>query len=318
MTHGVLNLVKPPGMTSHDAVAFVRRVLKNKRVGHTGTLDPAAAGVLPICVGQATRLVEYLQAGTKEYIAEMTFGHETDTLDAVGQIIRHAPTTQINLEILRAALDGFRGEITQTPPLYSAIKKDGQKLYEIARAGGEIEIPTRQVTISKLVATRFIEGEKPRAIIHIECSGGTYIRSLVRDIGIALGSAATMTFLVRNRNGVFGLHEAVSCEEFEANPTLVPFEEALNWCARNTVESDEAALTLFQGKLIKAPQINRLEGYKEDSDAWKQLYTRRAQIDSPKNSVMIHNAAKTLFALAIPSRETGFYRAEKVFDLREK
>ncbi|MBW3637035.1 MAG: tRNA pseudouridine(55) synthase TruB [Armatimonadetes bacterium] len=318
MKHGVLNLLKPPGMTSHDAVAFVRRVLQNKRVGHTGTLDPAAAGVLPICVGQATRIAEYLQAGTKEYLAEATFGHETDTLDAVGKTIREAPTAQINLESLRAALDGFRGEIEQTPPLYSAIKQDGQKLYEIARAGGEADIKSRKVTISKLVVTRFIEGEKPRAMLHIECSGGTYVRSLVRDIGNALGSAATMTFLVRSRSGGFELKEAVSCEEFAQNPTLIPFEEVLNWCAAASVESDEAALTLFQGKLVKAPQPRLLEGYKEDSDAWKRLQTRRVQTGALKKSVMIHDTAKTLFALAIPSRETGFYRPEKVFDLRAK
>lgn len=303
--HGVLNLLKPPGMTSHDAVAFVRRVLKNKRVGHTGTLDPAAAGVLPICVGQATRLVEYLQAGTKEYIAEATFGYETDTLDAVGQTIREAPTAQINLEALRKALDGFRGEINQTPPLYSALKKDGQKLYEIARAGGELEIESRKVTISNLEVTRFFEGERPRAMIHIQCSGGTYIRSLVRDIGKALGSAATMTFLVRTRSGEFSSEQALSCEEFAAEPTLVPFEESLRWCARHQVISNEGALTLFQGKLIKTPVL---------SDATQLSGSAHSQ--APAKTILIHNEAKTLFALAIPSRETGFYRADKVFDLR--
>ena len=291
MKHGVLNLLKPPGMTSHDAVAFVRRVLKNKRVGHTGTLDPAAAGVLPICVGQATRLAEYLQAGTKTYLAEASFGWETDTLDAVGQTIREAPTNHIQLENLNAALNKFRGEITQTPPLYSAIKQDGQKLYEIARAGGETEIPTRKVTISGLRVTRFFEGEKPRAMLEIECSGGTYIRSLVRDIGNALGSAATMTFLVRSRSGNFALENAVSCQEFERNPALISFEEIIGECAPNRFEDDEAALKLFQGKLIKSPA-------------------------GIKKSLLVYNEAKTLFALAIPSRETGFYRPEKVFDLR--
>ncbi|HEX9996535.1 MAG TPA: tRNA pseudouridine(55) synthase TruB [Abditibacterium sp.] len=300
--HGVLNLLKPPGMTSHDAVAFVRRVLKNKRVGHTGTLDPAAAGVLPICVGQATRLAEYLQAGTKTYLAEATFGFETDTLDAVGKTIREAPTNQVDLETLRAALDPFRGEITQTPPLYSAIKQDGQKLYEIARAGGDTEIASRKVTISGLRVTRFIEGERPRAMLEIECSGGTYIRSLVRDIGNALGSAATMTFLVRSRSGNFNGENAVTCEEFEANPALISFEEIANWCARSVVEDDDAALILFQGKLIKSPQ--------------NPIASSQSAMTS--KSILVHNAAKTLFALAIPSRETGFYRPEKVFDLREK
>src|SRR5947209_6910883 len=116
--HGVLNFLKPPGMTSHDAVALVRRATGIRRVGHTGTLDPAAAGVLPICVGQATRLVEYLQAGTKEYVAELTFGYETDTLDAVGTVTSRAAVGDVTLETLRQALDGFRGTIQQTPPLH--------------------------------------------------------------------------------------------------------------------------------------------------------------------------------------------------------
>ncbi len=319
--HGVLNLIKPPGMTSHDAVAFVRRVLKNKRVGHTGTLDPAAAGVLPICVGQATRLVEYLQAGTKEYIAEMTFGHETDTLDAVGKIIREAPTSQVNLETLRAALDGFRGEITQTPPLYSAIKKDGQKLYEIARAGGDTEIPTRQVTISKLFVTRFIEGEKLRAMLHIECSGGTYIRSLVRDIGNALGSAATMTFLVRTRSGRFCIDEAVSCEEFAQNPQLTELETILDFLVLSVFIDDAQTLALSQGKQIVSPPSPGLKERKEkeSQNALQELRPFRIANLSPKQSkVIFHNAAKTIFALAVPAENPEFYKAEKVFDLREK
>src|SRR4028119_1875675 len=124
--HGVLNLLKPPGMTSHDAVSFVRRVAGMKRVGHTGTLDPAAAGGLPIASGQATRLVEYLQAGRKTYIAELTFGYETDTLDAIGEVISEGDASHVDLESLRRVLDTFRGTISQTPPLYSAIKRDGK------------------------------------------------------------------------------------------------------------------------------------------------------------------------------------------------
>lgn len=315
--HGVLNLLKPPGMTSHDAVALVRRTLNEKRVGHTGTLDPAAAGVLPMGVGQATRLVEYLQNGTKEYLAEATFGHETDTLDAVGQTIREAPTSGVSLETLNAVLSKFRGEITQTPPLFSAIKQDGKRLYEIAREGGETEIASRKVTISRLEITRFLDGEKPEAMIHIECSGGTYIRSLVRDLGKSLGSAATMTFLVRNRGGAFTLDEAVSCEEFEANPALIPFEEVVRWCAPNVVVDDDAALILFQGKLIKMSAA-QIAAAREGSGEDEALGVRRAQLDVRRNAVVVHNAAKTLFALAIPSRETGFYRPEKVFDLRSE
>ena len=203
--HGVVALLKPPGMTSHDAVAHVRRVLKTKRVGHTGTLDPAATGVLPICVGQATRLVEALQGGAKGYLAEATFGYETDTLDAIGQRVRECDASALTLAQLEGALQGFRGAVEQEPPLYSAIKLDGRKLYEVARERGnsDVVIPKRSVTISVLEVTRFFEANAnaeaeananarlalsyPRALVRVECSGGTYIRSLVRDIGRAVG-----------------------------------------------------------------------------------------------------------------------------------
>ena len=284
--HGVVNLLKPPGMTSHDAVAFVRRVLGLKKVGHTGTLDPAAAGVLPICVGQATRLAEYLQAGTKEYIAEATFGRQTDSGDLLGETIHEADFSHVNLETLREVLDQFRGEICQTPPLHSAIKVGGKKLYEIARAGEEIEIPTRQVTISRLLITRW---QAPRATIEIECSGGTYIRSLVRDISLALNSAATMTFLVRTRSGGFLLDDAVSCEAFAAKPELMPMAEVLGWCARSVVIDDAAVKAMSEGRAA------RLVGEMEET-------------------IVVGNAAQTLFAFA--RRDGELFRPEKEFDLR--
>lgn len=284
--HGVVNLLKPPGMTSHDAVAFVRRVMGLKKVGHTGTLDPAAAGVLPICVGQATRLAEYLQAGTKEYIAEATFGSQTDSGDLLGETILEADFSHVNLENLRQILDQFRGKIEQTPPLHSAIKVGGKKLYELARAGETIEIPTRQVTISRIFVTRW---ESPRATIHIECSGGTYIRSLVRDLGLALDSAATMTFLVRTRSGGFSLDEAVACEEFAAKPELMPMAQVLGWCARSVVIDDDAAKAMSEGR------VARLEKECEET-------------------IVVGNVAQTLFALA--RRDGESFRPEKVFDLR--
>lgn len=291
--HGVLNVLKPPGMTSHDAVAFVRRVLQIKRVGHTGTLDPAAAGVLPICVGQATRLVEYLQTGTKEYIAEATFGFETDTCDAVGKTISEGDASSLNLESLRAALDSFRGEITQTPPLFSAIKKDGKKLYDLAREGfsdSEIEIPTRQVTISGLHVTRlFLDEKRPRAMLRIECSGGTYIRSLVRDIGRVLGCGATMTFLVRNRNGAFAIEDASTLEAIASDwqSALLPMTEVLSWCAQETITDDEAMTEFAQG--------------------------RTAHLQTNASRVAVWNTNQTSAALAV--RHETFYKPDKVFFL---
>ena len=289
--HGVLNLLKPPGMTSHDAVAHVRRVLGTKRVGHTGTLDPAAAGVLPICVGQATRLVELLQHGTKEYLAEATFGYETDTFDAVGATVLECDASHLTLEQLERVCEEFRGEIKQQPPLHSAIKIGGQKLYDIARAGGDIEIPSRPVTISVLEITRFFHGERPRAFIRVECSGGTYIRSLVRDIGRALGSAATMTFLSRVRNGSFGLAQTVTPEEFEKNPRLSPLTDVLVALYGTIRVDDELTHALWQGKQISSP------------------------IDGPQ-PLLWSNQAKTVIAL-ISDAGSGHCKPEKVFDLRD-
>jgi len=325
--HGVLNVLKPPGMTSHDAVAFVRRVLQTKRVGHTGTLDPAAAGVLPICVGQATRLVEYLQSGTKEYIAEMTFGFETDTCDAVGKTISEGDASSVNLETLRATLDSFHGEITQTPPLFSAIKKDGKKLYDLAREGfsdGEIEIPTRQVVISDLRITQFFPDEnqiekRPRAILKIECSGGTYIRSLVRDIGRVLGCGATMTFLVRNRNGAFAIRDASTLEEIASNwqNALLPMGGVLGWCAHQIVEDDDAIAAFAHGKVSSLNHLkSQLKEYAEGSDAHKMRRTKAWQSGHGASTphIAVINQSKTQAAIASPVEgEVTLYKPDKVF-----
>ena len=284
-------------MTSHDAVSHVRRVFHTKRVGHTGTLDPAASGVLPICVGQATRLVEVLQAGTKEYLAEATFGYETDTLDAVGQTVRQCDAQNLTVESLEAACARFRGEIWQQPPLHSAIKIGGQKLYDIARAGGDIEIPARRITISALEVTRFFPGTRPRAYLRIECSGGTYIRSLVRDIGRALENAATMTFLSRVRSGNFALSETVTPQELEDSSLLIltPLPDVLRKLHGAPHRNDASVNALWQGKIIHADE--RITG--------EQL----------SEFALWSNEEETLFALA-QHQSHGQWKPVKVFDLR--
>jgi tRNA pseudouridine55 synthase len=307
--HGVLNFLKPPGMTSHDAVAFVRRIAGTKRVGHTGTLDPAAAGVLPICIGQATRLVEYLQEGTKEYIAEVTFGYETDTLDAMGETVSVGDASGVTQESLRAALAPYRDTIQQTPPLYSAIKQGGKKLYELARAGieeSEIEIASREVTISQLRVTRFVAGEastqQTRAMLHIECSGGTYIRSLVRDIGRSLDCGATMTFLVRTRNGFFSIDDAHTAEAISSNhrAAMLPITDALSLCATTTVIDSTAAHCLSQGRQVEATT-------KRDTDSNSMSGER----------VLFLDEQHTIAAFAIPTGPDNgaHYKPEKVFFL---
>jgi tRNA pseudouridine55 synthase len=321
--HGVLNVLKPPGMTSHDAVSFVRRTLGTKRVGHTGTLDPAAAGVLPICVGQATRLVEYLQGGTKEYIAEATFGFETDTGDAVGKTVAEGDASKIDLESLRGVLDRFRGNITQTPPMHSAIKVGGKKLYELAREGDTTtEIPTREVFISQLLTTRIIEGDsRSRAMLKIECSGGTYIRSLIRDIGRALGCHATMTFLVRTRSGAFSISDASTLESIAQNSSkaIIPITEVLGWCARQIVINDGYIHELSQGRIIQVEVLKGLdlEEYSRDHNAYKWRLTKVLQSrQGASGHIGVMNKAETIGAIASPiADKPGFFKPDKVFFL---
>lgn len=293
-SHGVVCLLKPPGMTSHDMVAWVRHVLKTKRVGHTGTLDPAATGVLPVCVGHATRLAPYFQAATKTYLAEASFGFETDTLDAVGKTVRECDASALSVEELERVCARFRGSIEQEPPLYSAIKVDGQKLYEIARAGEQVSVAKRPVTISRLEVARFwpvsATNKSPRAFLRVECSSGTYIRSLVRDIGRALDLAATMTFLTRTGSGDFALPTAVTPEDFAACPQLLALPDALESLFGATHVDDRSAVELWQGKRVERPEETMAQ-------------------------ILVGNAARTLFALAVRDDE-GRFRPEKVFDLR--
>lgn len=322
--HGVLNFLKPPGMTSHDAVAFVRRAFNTKRVGHTGTLDPAAAGVLPICIGQATRLVEYLQAGRKTYIAEITFGIETDTLDATGEVVSTGDASHVNLDNLRATLDQFRGTILQTPPMYSAIKRDGKKLYELAREGADeatLDIQPRQVEIYALVVPRdFQSSTRSRAMLRIECGSGTYIRSLVRDIGRALGCGATMSFLVRTQNGAFSIDKAHTPEEAlsQDENAVIPIKEALRWCVRAVIEDDQATEQLAKGQMARAISIRNalFNEYRNDPDESKMLKTQAwfhgVDIDS-KRAAFYHSSGKT-FVLA-NSVDGVTYKPEKVFFL---
>ena len=226
MNNGILNILKPPGMTSHDVVSYVRRLYGLKKVGHAGTLDPAAAGVLPIFLGQATRLIEYTANATKSYRAEMTFGFETDTGDDTGTIVRKGETVLPERQQVEAALSCFRGLITQTPPVYSAIKIGGKKLYELARAGRPVEPPPRQVQIDSLI---LINEEPGKILIDVDCSKGTYIRTLCQDIGRHLGCLATMSFLIRTRVGSFDIQQAVTLEEAKANPkqVLLPLDAAI-------------------------------------------------------------------------------------------
>lgn len=207
--NGILNILKPSGMTSHDVVSVVRKELNVKKVGHTGTLDPNAAGVLPICVGRATKISQYLLDSKKKYRVELTLGVETDTEDIYGTVINRSPVVPAEGEIKKAILS-FTGTYNQVPPMHSAIKVKGKKLYELARKGIEIERTPRTVTIYSI---DIIEIKGNKAMFDVLCSKGTYMRTLCKDIGNILGCGGTMSFLLRMESGKFGLETAITIEE---------------------------------------------------------------------------------------------------------
>lgn len=208
---GVIVLNKPWGKTSHDMVSFIRRLLGTRRVGHTGTLDPAAVGVLPICIGKATKAAELLTAADKAYRAELVLGMTTDTQDAEGEILTEQPVTCTAEDVERAVLE-FVGEIKQIPPMYSAIKQDGKKLYELARAGITVERKARNVTIHSIQIEE-VDLEKGMVTIDVACSKGTYIRTLCEDIGLRLGCGGYMNKLERTKSGQFLLEHSFTCDE---------------------------------------------------------------------------------------------------------
>lgn len=231
MRCGFLNVLKPPGMTSAQVVGFVRRLLGGEKVGHAGTLDPEAAGVLPLMVGKAARLFDYMQDKEKAYVTEIAFGCATDTQDAQGvptERCERYPTEAALYE----ALPSFTGEIWQQPPMYSALKQDGKRLYELAREGKQADVPARCVTVYALALQHMTEPHG--AMLRIRCSKGFYVRTLCHDVGVTLGCPAHMRFLLRTQSGVFTLDTAQTLEAIEGaagqgklDELLLPPEAAL-------------------------------------------------------------------------------------------
>jgi tRNA pseudouridine55 synthase len=252
---GILNVDKPAGITSHDVVDAVRRVAGQRKVGHAGTLDPLATGVLLVCLGQATRVAEYLMAGRKRYRATIVLGASTDTYDAQGQIVSSGGRTDWSRDEIESALAAFVGQIQQVPPAYSAIKQQGQPAYKLARQGREVEMEPRPVEIDEIV---LLDWTPPSLVVEVGCSPGTYIRSLAHDLGARLGSGAYLDGLVRLRSGHFALEDAVSLERAEEafehgqeGAYLLPIDEALlDWPA--LVLGADKARRLVQGQAVQA------------------------------------------------------------------
>ncbi|EQF25852.1 tRNA pseudouridine(55) synthase [Clostridioides difficile CD160] len=218
----IISILKPTGMTSHDVVSRVRKILNIKKVGHTGTLDPDASGVLPICIGKATKVCEVILNKDKSYICELTLGISTDTYDASGEILKKVDDFKLSNEDIEKAFDTQRGEISQLPPIYSALKVNGKRMCDLVRSGrqSEITLKTRRVNI-KDIKILSIKGNK--VMFYVECSKGTYVRSICHDIGEYLGCGAHMSFLNRTSSGKFDLDNSITLEELESfyeNKTL--------------------------------------------------------------------------------------------------
>ncbi|MCX7903667.1 MAG: tRNA pseudouridine(55) synthase TruB [Caloramator sp.] len=256
---GVINILKPPGMTSHDVVDYLRKKIKIKKIGHTGTLDPGAAGVLPVCIGKATKIVEYLTSDIKEYICELTLGNATDTYDKYGNFLyENIDYSGIDLIELNKVLTKFIGEIEQKPPKFSAIKINGKRAYDLARKGLEFDVPSRKVKIFNIEVLGF---NAPKALLKVECSKGTYIRTLCNDIGEELKVNGYMSFLLRTRTGRFNIKDAIPLDAINEDTYrlyMVKMEDALEF-QRYDIDSKYKKMVLNGNRIkIKEDLPNQL------------------------------------------------------------
>lgn len=247
---GVIVINKPWGKTSHDMVYFIRKTTGIKKVGHTGTLDPAATGVLPICIGKATKAADMLTASDKAYRAELVLGMTTDTLDAEGEVLTEQPCAYVTKQMLEDTIKKFIGEVYQIPPMFSAIKKDGKKLYELAREGKTVEREKRRVFIHNIELLSF-DSERGTAEIAVDCSKGTYIRTLCEDIGMSLGCGAYTNRLVRTKSGRFSLEESYTVEQITDMAVTGDLEKHIIPVSELFCEYDKVTVSERQAQLVK-------------------------------------------------------------------
>lgn len=339
---GILNIDKPQQMTSHDVVAILRRKLGIKRIGHTGTLDPMATGVLPVCIGKATRIIEYLDLDYKVYDCKIEFGIETDTEDIWGEILKKdiSAAADITKEQLEKVCDEFTGWISQVPPMYSALKVNGRKLYEYARNGETVDVKARDVYIDKIKVTDFntdvinsIGENVPTASLQIRCGKGTYIRSLCRDIGRKLNSLAVMSGLRRIQTGVFSESDSISIEKIrdldkkEILKLFLTEDTALVHLGKGIVKLNRVKwfvnggrLKDFEVKVAKEPLSDILHAPVRETGKYKNEYCLYGKISN--DPVMNYDPCacpdadneKTVFlGTAIFDPEKKEYKADKIF-----
>ena len=336
MTNGIVNVYKEAGFTSFDVVAKLRGIFGQRKIGHTGTLDPDATGVLPVCLGNATKVVELLTDHDKEYIAELLLGVSTDTQDISGSVIK--PETEAEnvsqnfsekisidemLEIaadrtrgidelsVRSAISSFIGEQDQIPPMYSALKVNGQKLYDLARKGIEVERKPRRITIHDI---EIIEISLPVVKMRVHCSKGTYIRTLCNDIGEKLGCGGTMKSLERSRVGVFGAKEAYTLEQIQK----LKDEDRLNECVKGV----DSLFTDLPGMTVKESSLSRLENGNilAESDLVDIIQNAADTVNITRDSavnmhkcVRVYKPDGTFSALYRYEMSTKMYKPEKMF-----
>ena len=250
---GFINIIKPTGMTSSDVVCKIKKILHMKKVGHLGTLDPAASGVLPVAVGKATKFFDYFLTKDKCYTAVVKFGIQTDTLDSFGNITKEDNNIDISKEMILSKLKNFIGKINQYPPKYSALKVGGKKAYELARDGVEFELKPRKITIFDIKLRE--KCEKNTYIFDVHCSAGTYIRTLFSDIAESLGTVAFVPTIIRTKSGAFGLNNAITFDELEKNKSVLEIEDIFSNFKK--VEINElVAKKILNGVSVSATDVN--------------------------------------------------------------
>jgi len=292
---GLLNILKPPGMSSHDVVAFIREVTGERRVGHTGTLDPFAAGVLVVCVGRATKIIQFLQDDHKQYRAEICLGIRTDTLDGEGEVTSRNEDCRLGIADLKRCLKRFVGEIQQTPPMASAIKHRGCRLYKMAREGRRVRRKQRTVHIYSCVLVDtwdlcpqgdLVYGS--RIMLDVDCSRGTYIRSLAADLGEVCGCGAYLSFLVRTRSGQFRLRDSKTLEELakldrrQLESELIPMDAVLSHLPAVSVPEGRNLQLLRHGNPVPlgdcAGNTNMVGSSSGEADQFLRVYDGSGQV----------------------------------------
>lgn len=297
---GILAIHKEVGMTSHDVVFKLRKILKTKKVGHTGTLDPEVSGVLPICIGKATRVSDYVMESGKKYKAEVTIGFSTTTEDQTGELVEQKIVTENtwSTEDIQSTLNKLVGEIEQIPPMYSAVKVNGKKLYEYARQNIEVERPVRKVFINsiELISEISYVDQICKFEIEVECGKGTYIRTLATQVGELLGFPAHMSHLIRLKSGGFSLDQAVKLEDLreiveqdKLQNVLLPLEYGLNGLAKITINDEDIVKRIQNGQKIEKHLIDehKHEGifvvwYEEKAIAIMVTYEKNNELYKPK------------------------------------